>query len=262
MRIMAARTNEFATRPEPFRRGRDGVSIHRVSPLDACQTRMTTSAKLVDRFVEHKAMFSGMGIMAGYTAHSKDNAMNKRHRILLIQQVLFIFVTGDTKLERTFGPELIPVLTPMGVMAQGASSDQGPVAMLAAPHVFFANMTGDTGVVDFALAKTDPPGFNVLQVACKALLIDSRAVLPRVLVEEVFVAVGTGGLFLLANQVDGFGLLQSMAIGATLGQLAILVKKVKTFQIHWQEALNGPIREFQLPAFRVDGKAIQPPLER
>ena len=107
------------------------MSIDRVSPLDACQTRMTTSAELVDRFVEHKAIFSGMGIMAGYTAHSKDNAVNIGHRFLFIQQVLFIFVTGDTKLERTFGPELIPVLAPMGVMTQSASADQCPMNIFA-----------------------------------------------------------------------------------------------------------------------------------
>ena len=123
-------------------------------------------------------------------------------------------------------------------------------------------MTGEAGVIDSALAKTDPPGLNVQLMTGKALLIDRGAVLPCFLVDEVFVAVGTGGLYDKARRGHGFGLLQVMTIDTVFWQLVVLVKKVKTFQIHGQEALQGLIREFQPLAARDDGKGIQSPLER
>ena len=115
MRFMTARTNEFTTRPQPFRGGCNGVSTHRMPQFDARQSRMTTSAELVDRFMKHKWIFGGMGIMAGYTAHSKENTVDVGHRVVFVKQLLFIIVTGETKPEGALGPELIPVLTPWGL---------------------------------------------------------------------------------------------------------------------------------------------------
>ena len=105
------------------------MSTHRMPTFDACQCRVATCAELVDRLVEHKLIFSGMGIMAGNTAHSKYNAMDIGHRVFFVKQLLFIFMAGKTKIKGTFCPELIPVLAPMGIMAKGASSDKCPVAM-------------------------------------------------------------------------------------------------------------------------------------
>ena len=222
---------------------------------------MTTSAELVDRFMEHKEILSGMGIMADHAAHAIDNAVDIGHGIVFVKQLFFVIVTGKTKLEGAFGPEIVPVITSMGIMAQGASSDQCSMAMFACLPVFFAGMTDDTGLIDSALAETDPPGLNVLLVTSKALLIDGGAVRPFFLVNDVFVAVGTGGLCRKSNQGDGFRLLQVVAIDAAFGQLVVLVEKVETFQIQGQEALQRLIREFQLLAVRDDGKDIRSLLE-
>ena len=90
-----------------------------------------------------------------------------------------------------------------------------------------------------SLAKTDSPGLDVLQMTSETLLIDRGAVPPFVFVDEVFVARGAGGLFLEAHQVDGFCLLQVMAIGAALRQLACPGEKGKTFQITGRRPCTG-----------------------
>jgi len=210
--------------------------------FDTCQTGMTTDTKFVDRLKEHEFFIGGMGVMTGDTALPEDNSMNIGHRLVFVQKVLFIIVTGDTNHGGTFGPELIPIFPSMGVMAQGATADQGPMSMFAGQQGFLCGMTGKTGVIDSALAKTDSPGLNILLVTAKALLIDRGAVLPFVLADDILMACGTGGLLLEVNQADGFCLQQLMAIDAALGQLAVLVKKVKRFYIHGQEGLQGLIR--------------------
>ena len=84
---------------------------------------MATGAEPVDRFVEHKEILCGMRVMTNDTTPAKDNSVNIGNRFFFVEQVLFIIVTGKTKLKGTVGPELIPVFTSMGVMAQGAAAD-------------------------------------------------------------------------------------------------------------------------------------------
>ena len=77
-------------------------------------------------------------------------------------------------------------------------------------------MAGDTGVIDSALTKTDPPGLNILLVTNKALSVNRGAVLPFIPVGEISMACNAGGLLFEANQVNIFCFLQVMAINATL----------------------------------------------
>jgi len=132
MGIMAACTTELSARPLPFCGPCYRVSVHRVSTFDAsCQPRVTTEAEVVNRLKEHEFFIAGMRVMTNDTTRTKDNAMNIGYRLVFIQQDLFIIVTGCAKIKGTFSPELISVLTPMGIMAQGTSTDQSPMPMFA-----------------------------------------------------------------------------------------------------------------------------------
>ena len=223
---------------------------------------MTASAESVDWLVEHKRVVCGMGRMTGDAAHSKNNAMDIGHWIFFVKQLLFITMTGDTNMEGTLSPEQILVLTPMGIMAQSTSANHCTMLIFAGLPFFFSGMTGETGRIDSALAETDAPGLNVLQVTGKALFINRGAVLPGSLGNNVFVAFGTGCLFLNANGVYGFVHLQFMAVNTTLRQSVILVKLVKTFHIQGKEPLQGTICKLQLLSVGNDGKIIQSILER
>ena len=104
MGIVAAYTREFASRPMSFRRIGHWVLSHRMPPFDTYHTRMTTDTKLIDRFKEHEFFISGMGIMAGYTALSKNYAMNIGKRVFVVHKLLFIIMTNDTNHDGRFGP--------------------------------------------------------------------------------------------------------------------------------------------------------------
>jgi hypothetical protein len=96
----------------------------------------------------------------------------------------------------------------MGIMAQCTSSDHHPVAMFAfLPLDFFTGMTGETCVIDFALAKTYLQGISGLLVTDVALLVGRSAMLPCFLVKKVNVAHKTRGLLFKANQVEHSSLL-------------------------------------------------------
>ena len=77
-------------------------------------------------------------------------------------------MTGDAKVHRALGPELITIVLAMGVMAEGTSADHRPMAIFTGQPPLFAYMAGEADVIDIALWKTNPPGFNGLLMAGKA----------------------------------------------------------------------------------------------
>jgi hypothetical protein len=171
MGVVAAYTGEFMPRPMSFRGRCYRVVSDGMPPFDTFHTMMATDTKFIDRFKKHEFFISGMGIMAGNTALSEYNAMNIGKMIIFVYKILFVIVTGDANHEGTFGPQLIAILTPMGVMAQSTSPDQCTMSIFTGLPGFSARVAGETCIINSAFAKTYSPGLHILLMASKALLV-------------------------------------------------------------------------------------------
>ena len=120
---------------------------------------MTAGAQFVYRFDELKTVISGMRTMAGNTTHTENDPVDMRRSVFLFlaHQILLVGVTGNTEVQRTVSPELETVVAPMGVMAQGTTSDHGPMAVFKGKPLFFVCMTGKAEFRNIAFGETDFP---------------------------------------------------------------------------------------------------------
>jgi hypothetical protein len=87
---------------------------------------MTSPAEFVGRFFKHKLLIGGMGVMADDTTFTGDNTVYKGESFAFVlgsQTVLLVAVTGKAEGQRPLLEELIAVVTAMGIMAEGTSTD-------------------------------------------------------------------------------------------------------------------------------------------
>jgi hypothetical protein len=86
---------------------------------------MTSAAKLVNWFLEHKFLTGGMGVMTYDTASSDDTVDILLLRpFYLTNQILHLTVTGNTELQRAFLEELVTMVSSMRIMAKGTSTNE------------------------------------------------------------------------------------------------------------------------------------------
>jgi hypothetical protein len=69
------------------------MTADRMPPGNSCQPSVAADAEFVDGAAEHVLEIGGMGIMAGYTPPSENDAVDEGHRILLAHQVLLVAMT-------------------------------------------------------------------------------------------------------------------------------------------------------------------------
>jgi hypothetical protein len=134
-------------------------------------------------------------------------------------------MTGDANFERAFGPKIIPVLTAMRIMAQDTARDHGTVEMFFGLQIFFAGMTDETGIVDFARWNPNSPGLAGLLVTNKALIIYRGAVPPFAPLDKIVMANGAVYLSLHRPQrIYAGALLQIVAFHASAWQFIVQMK--------------------------------------
>jgi hypothetical protein len=99
--------------------------------------------------------------------------------LLFVQQVIFITVTGDTKLKRIFSPEIMAIIPAMRIVTKGASpGNQRSMDILTGPPHRLGIMAGNADVLSFSRGKPDPPWLNRLLMTSEAELAAHGAVLP------------------------------------------------------------------------------------
>lgn len=95
MWIVAACTVKFLFRVQWILGAFQRMSADRMAFCYTCQLIMATGTEFVDRFIKHILIFRGMGIMAGDTAPSLDDAMDINTLGVLLQQIFLVNVATD-----------------------------------------------------------------------------------------------------------------------------------------------------------------------
>ena len=169
--------------------------------------------------------------MADDTPLAEDDTMNIGHSFLLVagHQISFVTVTGDTDDKRTLSPELITVITAMWIMTQGASADHWPMLVFEGKPPFLAGMTGEADFVDAAKREAYLPWLCGLLMAKKTLFVNSGAMPPGSLVDDIPVTDAAGDVFLQASRLNGLRLFKVVAIRAALRQLVAPMEKIYIF---------------------------------
>jgi hypothetical protein len=86
---------------------------------------MTSAAKLVYWFLEHRLLTGGMGIMTYDTAPFDDTVdILLLRSFYLTNQILHLTVTSNTELKRAFLKKLVTMIFCMGIMAKGTPSNE------------------------------------------------------------------------------------------------------------------------------------------
>ena len=96
MGIMAARATEFSSRTPSLLRRRDRMPVDRVSLAIVGYFVMTADTEFINRHFKDKEVIAGMGIVTDDTTSSRNNVMNVWQTIILLHQIFFLTVTGDT----------------------------------------------------------------------------------------------------------------------------------------------------------------------
>lgn len=260
MRIVAAHAGELASRSPPLRRSLDRVPPYRVSPPDADVSLMTTDAELVYRIVKYRFVIRRMRIVTGHAPlRPVENAVSEARPVSLYQ-TFHIAVAGDTEIGRPPCPELISVLVAMGVVTESAAAgDHRAMDAFSRAPILFSGVAGDAGLLDLSRRKPDAKRLRELLMACEALLVDRRAVLPWRLFEKVAMAARARFLRPKTDRLHGGGFLQIVALGADVGELAVSVKEIDVAPqgIRIQGGAHGTVIDYQPLRAGVNGKAVQ-----
>ena len=96
MGIMAARATELSSRTSSLLRRRDRVPVDRVTLAVVGDFAVTADAEFIDRHFKDKEVIAGMGIVTDDTTSSRNNVMNVWQTIVLLHQIFFITMAGET----------------------------------------------------------------------------------------------------------------------------------------------------------------------
>ena len=96
MGIMTACATELSSRTSSLLRCRERVPVDRVSLAVVGYFAVTADAELIDWHFKDKEIIAGMRIMTDNTSSAGNYVMDVRQPIVLLHQIFFITVAGDT----------------------------------------------------------------------------------------------------------------------------------------------------------------------
>ena len=136
---------------------------HRMALSIQGDLRVASQTQFVGGLFDHERFIAGVWAVAGNAAGTGYDSVHvwQPFLLVLVYEILLVAVADDAQVRRSFGPQLVSVILPMGIVAKSTppNIDRAMDVRLGIPG-FFANMAAEADFLGFHFRQTELPRFG------------------------------------------------------------------------------------------------------